>query len=471
MSTDDLCYLSIAEVAQKLRSRELSPVELTQTHLDRIQALDGQLNSYITVLSDRALERARAAEKALASGKVTSPLQGIPIAVKDLVYTKDILTTAGSKILADFVPDYDATVMERLDGAGAVLVGKLNLMEFAMGGTYGNLHYGLTRNPWDLERFPGASSSGSGAAVAGGLAMGALGTDTGGSVRGPATNCGIVGLKPTYGRVSRHGIVPLSWSLDNVGPMTRTVEDCALMLQVMAGYNPRDPASSKAPVDDYTVNLREGVRGLRIGVVRTYFFDHLQEEVHQAIEAALVVLTELGATVQEVALERSAKAPTLYQNIAFPEATAYHLHWMRTRFDDYGPNCQTRLEQGLAIPAIHYIQAQQERRLLQQDYLAALDQVDVLVVPTSYRTPPRFDEEEAETAFGRPIPRQYTSTMNLTGLPALALPIGFGQGDLPIAFQIAGKPFDEATVLRVAYAYEQATPWHLRHPELLATAS
>ena len=303
MNTNDLCYLSIAEAANKLRARELSPVELTQAHLERIQALDGQLNAYITVLSDRALEQARTAEQAFASGKAAGPLQGVPIAVKDLVYTKGIRTTAGSKILADFVPDYDATVIERLEGAGAVLLGKLNMTEFAMGGTYTNIHYGPVRNPWDLERFSGSSSSGSGAAVAGGLAMAALGTDTGGSVRHPAGNCGIVGFKPTYGRVSRYGIVPLSWSMDHVGPMTRTVEDCALMLQALAGYDPRDHASSKAAVPDYTTRLRDGVRGLRIGVLRAYFFDDLREDVSQAIETALAVLTELGANTQDVAFQ------------------------------------------------------------------------------------------------------------------------------------------------------------------------
>ncbi len=351
MTTDDLCYLSIAETLARFRTRDLSPVELTQAHLDRIQALDGQLNAYITVLGDRALEQARAAEKAYASGKAAGPLAGVPIAVKDLVYTSGIRTTAGSKILADFIPEYDATVAERLQGAGAVLLGKLNLMEFAMGGTYTNFHYGPTRNPWDTERFPGGSSCGSGAAVASGMAMGALGSDTGGSIRGPAHNCGIVGLKPTYGRVSRHGVVPLSWSLDHVGPMTRTVEDNALMLQAIAGHDPQDPASSKAPVSDYTARLGEGVRGLRIGVLRTYFFDNLREEVSQAIESALGVLTELGATLQEVSLERSAKARAMYLAIAYSEATTYHRPWMQTRIDDYGPNCRTRLEQGLAIPA------------------------------------------------------------------------------------------------------------------------
>lgn len=466
MSTDDLCFLTIAEAAQRMRARELSPVELTQAHLDRIQALDGRLNSYITVLGDRAIEQARTAERAFRQG-ATSPLQGIPIAVKDLVYTNGIRTTAGSKVLADFVPEYDATVMERLEAAGTVLLGKLNMSEFAMGGTFTNVHYGATRNPWDTERFAGGSSSGSASAVAAGLALAALGSDTGGSIRGPAHNCGIVGLKPTFGRVSRHGVVPLSWSLDHVGPMTRTVEDCALMLQAIVGHDPKDPHSSDAPVADYTAHLRDGVQGLRIGVDRGFFFEDLQPDVAQAIEAALAVLTGLGATVQEVDLSRSGKARAMYIAIAYPEATAYHLAWMQTRIDDYGPNCRSRLEQGLAIPATDHIQAQRERQLLLQDYLSVLEGVDLLVIPTSARTAPRFDEEE--TINSAAVTRQYTSPMDLTGLPTLVVPAGYGENGMPVTFQIVGRPFDEAAVLQAGYAYEQATDWHNRHPDLAAT--
>ncbi len=465
MNAEDLCYLGIAEAGEKFRAREVSPVELGQAHLDRIQALDGQLNAYITVLGERALEQARAAERAFASGAASSPLLGVPIAVKDLVYTKGIRTTAGSKILADFEPDYDATVVERLEGAGAVLLGKLNLMEFAMGGTYTNVHYGSTNNPWDIERFPGGSSSGAGASVASGLAMGALGSDTGGSIRGPAHNCGIVGLKPTFGRVSRRGVVPLSWSLDHVGPMTRTVEDCAMMLQAIAGHDPQDPFSSEAPVGDYTGQLRDGVRGLRIGVMRADFFDGLLPEVSSAIESALGVFTELGATTRDVAVQRVTEARTIYQAIVYPEATAYHGPWMRSRIEEYGPNCRTRLEAGLGILATQYVQAQRERRILVEEFNAALEGVDVLIAPTSHRTAPRFDEEAAENAAGSATPRQYTSPLDLTGHPALVLPIGFGDGGLPITLQIIGRAFDEATVLRAAYAYEQATRWYTRHPQ------
>ncbi len=468
MSNNDLCFLTIAEAAQRMRARDLSPVELTQAHLDRIQALDGQINSYITVLRDRAMEQAGAAERAFGQGNTTGPLQGIPIAVKDLVYTRGIRTAAGSKVLADFVPEYDATVTERLEAAGSVLLGKLNMSEFAMGGTFTNVHYGATRNPWDTERFAGSSSSGSGAAVAAGLALGALGTDTGGSIRGPAHNCGIVGLKPTFGRVSRHGVVPLSWSLDHVGPMTRTVEDCALILQAIAGHDPKDPNSSDAPVPVYTDHIRDGVRGLRIGVDRAFFFEELQPDVAKAIEAALAVLTELGATIRETDLSRSSKARAMYVAIAHPEATAYHLDWMQTRIDDYGPNPRSRLEQGLTIPATDYIQAQRERRLLLRDYLTALESVDVLVIPTSARVAPRFDEEETINATAA---RQYTNPMDLTGLPALVVPAGFGDNDMPVTFQVVGRPFDEATVLRAGYAYQQATDWHQRHPQLDTAAS
>lgn len=460
MQTQELYHLTIAEAAQRLRARDLSPVELTQAHLDRIESLDEKLNAYITVTAERALKVASVAERAFAEGKVASPLQGIPVAAKDLMYTRGILTSAGSKVLSDFVPDYDATVVERLHDAGAVLLGKLNLMEFAMGGSVHNVHYGDIHNPWDLDRFPGGSSSGSGVAVAAGLCMGALGTDTGGSIRSPANNCGIVGLKPTYGRVSRHGVVPLSWSLDHVGPMTRTVEDCALMLQVLAGRDPRDPTSSRAPVPDYTAHLKEGIRGLRLGVLRSPFFQGLSQEVEQAIELALSVFTELGATLKDVALEPATKARAVYQAIVSPEATAYHLPWMRTRIDDYGPNCRGRLEQGLAIPATAYVQAQQQRRLLVHDALAALDQVDLLLAPGGVQTPPRLDDQEGG------VLRGYGNFFNIAGLPALCVPCGFSTGNLPMSFQLVGRPFDEATVLRAAYAYEQATHWYRRHPDV-----
>ena len=460
MQSQELCYLTIAEAAQRLQAREISPVELTQAHLDRIQALDGRLNAYITVTAERALEEASRAERTFASGHVVGPLQGIPVATKDLMYTRGILTSAGSKVLCDFVPDYDATVMERLRDAGAVLLGKLNLMEFAMGGSFHNVHYGDIHNPWDLDRFPGGSSSGAGAATAAGLCMGALGTDTGGSIRSPANNCGIVGLKPTYGLVSRHGVIPLSWSLDHVGPMTRTVEDCALMLQVVAGHDPHDPTSSRAPVPDYSAHLKKGIRGLRIGVLQSPFFDDLSEEVALAVELALTVFTELGATLKEVALERVTKARAVYDSVVYSEATAYHLPWMRTKIDDYGPNTRGRLEQGLAMPATAYVQAQRERRLLVRDAMAILDETDLLLAPGAARTAGRLDEEGAAALRG------YTNVFNITGLPVLSVPCGFSDTNLPISFQVVGRPFDEATVLRAAYAYEQVTPWHKRRPDL-----
>lgn len=466
MSTTDLQYLTIAEAASKMRSRDLSPVELAQAHLDRIAALDSTLNSYITVLDERALEQARTAEAAFASGTVAGPLQGVPVAVKDLAYTRGIRTTGGSKILADFIPDYDATVIEKLEGAGAVLLGKLNLLEFAMGGTMENVHYGATRNPWNTGHFPGGSSSGSGASVAGGLAMGALGTDTGGSVRGPAHHCGIAGLKPTYGRVSRYGVVPLSWSLDHVGPMTRTVEDCAIMLQAIAGHDPRELASSRAPVDDYTTHLKDGVRGFRIGVMRHDFFHDLNDHVSSGIEAALDVFSELGAALQDVALERPMDGRALYTAIVYPEAMAYHLEWMRTRIEDYGPNCRSRLEQGAGYMATQYVEAQQARRMMLDDYMRLLRDVNVLALPSSGSPAPRFDEGTGADVPGRTVARQFTNPMNLTGLPALVLPVGFADNGLPVTMQLVGRPFDEATVLRAAWAYEQAAGWHLRHPDL-----
>ena len=461
--SQDLCYLTIAEAAGLLRQRKLSSMELTQAHLERLEALDGRLNAYITVLADRALTQARRADAAFATGQAASPLQGIPVAVKDLLYTKGVRTTAGSKILGDFVPDYDATVVERLEAAGAVLLGKLNLLEFAMGGTMTNVHYGTTRNPWNTDHFPGGSSSGSGAAVAAGLAMGAVGTDTGGSIPGPAHNCGIVGLKPTYGRVSRYGVAPLSWSLDHVGPMTRTAEDCALMLGAMAGHDPRDPASSPAPVSDYTAHLGDGVRGLRVGVLRKDTFQELSHDVSDGIEGALGALRELGALVQDVALARQMDARTLYTAIVYPEAAAFHLEWLKTRPGDYGPNCRSRLEQGLGILAVQYVQAQRARRVLLQDYLDLLEQVDVLVSPTALTTSPRLDEGGGDVP-GRTAALSFTNPSNLTGLPALVVPTGFGRDGLPVSMQLIARPFKEATLFRAAHAYQQAAGWHKRRP-------
>ncbi|MBI4197898.1 MAG: Asp-tRNA(Asn)/Glu-tRNA(Gln) amidotransferase subunit GatA, partial [Chloroflexi bacterium] len=411
-------------------------------------------------------EQARAAERAFARSSVASPLQGIPLAVKDLVYTRGIRTTAGSRILEDFVPDYDATVMEKLESAGAVLLGKLNLLEFAMGGTMTNVRFGATRNPWNTAHFPGGSSSGSGASVAAGLAMGAIGTDTGGSIRGPAHNCGILGLKPTYGRVSRHGVVPLSWSLDHVGPMTRTAEDCALMLQAIAGQDPRELASSAAPVDDYTAPLKDGVRGLRLGVLRKDAFRDLSTDVAAAIESALGLFGELGARSHEVSLAHDLDARTLYTAIAYPEATAYHLEWMKTRIQEYGPNCRNRLEQGLGLLAVQYVQAQRVRKVLYQDYMALFEGADLLVAPTAPTTAPRLDQGPGGEVPGRPAALSVTNPANLTGLPALALPIGFGSDGLPLSLQLIARPFDEAAILRAAHAYQQAAGWHTRRPNL-----
>ena len=465
MPPQDLYYLSIAEAAQLMRDRQVSSVELTQAYLDRIHALDGVLNSYITVLRERAVEQAQVADQHFASGRVLSPLQGIPIAVKDILYTKGILTTAGSGVLDNFKPDYDATVVEKMEKGGAVLLGKLNLMEFAMGGSMDNVRFGPIHNPWNLDHYPGGSSSGSGAAVAGGLAMGAIGTDTGGSIRGPAHNCGIVGLKPTYGRVSRYGVVPLSWSLDHVGPMTRTVEDCALMLQVIAGHDPMEIASSKVPVDDYTVLLREDVKGLRIGVMDSDVPD-LNEEVNQALQVALRTFTEMGASLHDVSLDHEIDARALYTAIVYPEATAYHLQWMQTRIDDYGPNCRNRLEQGVGYLATQYIQSQQARRVLYDDYMRLFESVDVIISPSAANPAPRMDDEQPSDVSGRTTPRGFTNSHNLTGLPALVLPTGFSKAGLPLSLQIIGRPFEEATVLRMAHNYEQAAGWHLQHPNL-----
>lgn len=459
MTSQEFHYLTIAETAELFRSRQASPVEVTQAILERIEVLNPQVNAFITVTAERAMKEAQQAELAFASERDISPLQGIPFATKDLMYTQGIVTTAGSKILADFVPSQNATVMEKLQHNGAVLVGKLNLLEFAMGGTMHNEHYGDTRNPWDLERFAGGSSSGSGAAVAAGLCSAALGTDTGGSIRSPANNCGIVGLKPTYGRVSRHGVVPLSWSLDHVGPMTRTVEDCVLMLQGIAGHDPKDPTSSTTPVPNYSAQLKDGVQGLHIGLPRKHFFDNLSKEIGEAVDEVIHTFIELGAIVEEITIEHVTSARDVYQAIVYSEATSYHLPWMQTQSNAYGPNCRERLESGLGLPAVAYVQAQKERRLMSEAAQEALAKVDLILVPGASQTPPRLDMNGSGMVAG------YNNFFNIVGIPAISVPAGFTNQGLPVSIQLIGRPFDEASVLRAAYAYEQITPWHKLHPQ------
>ena len=459
MTAAEICHLGIAELGRRYRAKELSPVDVATAHLTRIGELDKTLQSYVTVTADRALADARAALAAIRDGRA-GPLAGIPVAYKDLYATKGIRTTAGSALLADWIPDFDCTCVTRLQQAGMVMLGKLITHEFALGIQFPGHRFPPARNPWNVDHIPGGSSSGSGAALAAGLAVGALGSDTGGSIRGPAAFCGIAGLKPTYGRVSRAGVVTLSWTLDHTGPMARSVEDCALMLQALAGHDAADPASSREPVADYTARLRDGVRGLVVGVPRDYFFRGVQPEVGDAFEAAMADLRRLGAEVREVKIPSIEAAPA-FMVIMLTEAYAYHARDLRERPDLFGAVLREKFMAGALFTAEEYVQAQRLRAQLRADVHAVLTGVDLIATPTATSTAPSF-----ATVFDPDFPfaRSNMAPFNMTGLPTLALPCGFGPNGLPISLQLSGRPFDEATVLRAGHAYEQATEWHRRRP-------
>jgi len=457
----ELWDLGIAELGRRYRARELSPVDVAAAHLSRIESVDKRLSSYVTVTSDRAISDARAAEEALRRGEA-GPLTGIPIAYKDLYATRGIRTTGGSALLAEWVPDRDSTCVSRLQRAGMVMLGKLTTHEFAFGIQFPGHRFPPARNPWNLDHIPGGSSSGSGAALAAGLTVGALGSDTGGSIRGPAAFCGIAGLKPTYGRVSRAGVLTLSWTLDHTGPMARTVEDCALMLQALAGHDPEDPASSREPVGDYTAGLGQGVRGLRVGVPREYFFSDVTPEVAGAFESAMATLRSLGAEVRDVAIPSIWSAPA-FMVIMLSEAYAYHARHLRARPELYGEVLREKLLAGALLTADEYVQAQRLRARLREDVHRVLGEVDLLATPTAAVTAPPF---AAVLDPDFPFARSNMAPFNMTGLPALALPCGFAPNGLPVSLQLAGRPFGEATVLRAGHAYEQATEWHRRRPQL-----
>jgi aspartyl-tRNA(Asn)/glutamyl-tRNA(Gln) amidotransferase subunit A len=455
--TGDVEYLGIRELGRRFRRRELSPMELTRALLDRITKLDAKLHSFVTVTADRALADAKAAEAALVQGD-PRPLIGIPVAYKDLYATRGIRTTAGSAVLADWMPAADSTCVARLQAGGCVMLGKLITHEFAFGIQFPGHRFPAARNPWNLDHIPGGSSSGSGAALAAGLAVGSLGSDTGGSIRGPAAFSGIVGLKPTYGRCSRAGVVTLSWSLDHTGPMARSVEDCAYLLGALAGHDAADPASSRAPVGDYLSGLGQGIRGLRIGVPRAYFLDEVQPEVTAAFERALGTLRELGASVEDVEIPSIRTAPA-FMAIMLSEAFAYHERDLRERPQLYGEVLREKLLAGGLVSATEYVQAQRLRARLQAEAREVLSRIEVLATPTTLSPAPAF---KAVFDPDFPFAKSNMAPFNMTGLPALAVPCGFSASGLPLSLQLAGRPFDEATVLRAGHAYEQATEWHRR---------
>ena len=457
--SDAIAYSTIRELGARYRKRELSPVEVTRVLLARIEKLDPTLHAFVTLTADRALADARAAEELLRRGD-DRPLLGIPVAHKDIYCTRGIRTTGGSALLADWIPEVESTCGRRWQDAGTVLLGKLITHEFAMGLQWPGHRFPPARNPWNVGHIPGGSSSGSGAALAARLVHGATGSDTGGSIRGPAAFCGIVGLKPTYGRSSRAGVLTLSWTLDHTGPMARTVEDCALLMQPLAGHDPLDPASSRAPVDDYAAALGRDVRGVRVGVVRNYFFEGIDPEVERAFEEAMATLRRLGADVRDVQIP-SLKATHSFLLILLAEAYAYHERDLREHPELYGDVLRERFQAGALVTGAEYVQAQRIRSEICRETAEVLQAVDVLATPTTPRPATSFTQAH-DPDFG--FPRSNMPPFNITGSPTLALPCGFSSSGLPLSLQLAGRPFEEATVLRMGHAYERATTWHTRRP-------
>ncbi len=460
----DLHWLTISEAAALIERRELSSVELTEACLARIEALEPRLNAFITVLADEARAEARTAADEITRGEYRGPLHGVPIALKDIFDVAGVKTTAASSILADNVAEADCDAAERLRAVGAIIIGKLNLHEFAFGATGRDSHFGPARNPWDTEVVTGGSSSGSGAAVASGECLGALGTDTGGSIRIPASLCGIAGIKPTFGRVSRRGVVPLSWSLDHVGPLARSVEDCAILLQALAGHDARDPSSDDMPVPDYRATLRDGIRGLRIGLPETFFSEQLDPEVDAAVKKAIGVLKELGAQVVPVGLPHIVVAPAAVSAVMLPEATAFHQRWLNERGDEYSDSVRYRLEIGATYSAVQYVQGQRFREMIVRDWSdEVFSKVDLLATAATQIPAARINGSDLSVTWSL---IRLTNPINLLGLPAISVPCGFTGTNLPIGLQLVGRWWDEATVFRAAHAYEQATDWHARRPPL-----
>jgi aspartyl-tRNA(Asn)/glutamyl-tRNA(Gln) amidotransferase subunit A len=485
-----LTDLTIHELAARFRRGDATPTQAAREYLDRIAALDPKVKAYLTVTGEAALVRAAEADARFKSGTPRGPLDGVPLGVKDVFCTRGVRTTCGSKILEGFVPPYDATVVARLLGAGAVILGKLNMDEFAMGSSTENSAYFTTRNPWDLSRVPGGSSGGSAAAVAADLAAAALGTDTGGSIRQPAAFCGNVGLKPTYGRVSRFGLVAFASSLDQVGPFAKDVLDAALMLQAIAGHDPMDSTSAAIPVPDYAAELDRGVRGLRVGIPAEYFIEGLDAEVEAAVRAAIETLKGLGAKTESVSLPHTEYGLAAYyliapaecsSNLARYDGVKYGLRvpgardlidmYSRTRGAGFGAEVKRRVMLGTyALSAgyydAYYGKAQKVRTLVQRDFQKAFERVDVIVAPTTPSA--AFKMGEKKDPLSMYLNDVFTIPVNLAGLPGLSVPAGFTKSGLPVGLQVIGKAFDEATLLRTAKAYEAATRWHERKPELAA---
>ena len=467
----DITDHTLCDLADAIRARRVSAVEATEATLARIDRTQPLVNAFISIDGDRALDAARRADAALSRRDEAPPLLGVPMAHKDLLYRKGRVSTCGSKIRRDAVADVTATALERLDTAGAIEVGTLNMAEFAAGGTGHNEHFGDCRNPWNTDHAPGGSSSGSAAAVAARMVTGSLGSDTGGSVRIPAGLCGVVGIKPTDGRVSRHGVMPRSWATDTLGPMARTARDVARTMTAIAGFDPRDPQSSAEPVPDYEERLETSLKGLRIGVAANYYNEDIDESVARGMAHSREVFRALGAEPVEVSVPNPALAMRLGQLILAAEAAALHEKWLAERPDDYQVAIRAPMEPGLFIPATRYIEALRLRGPLLDEFLdQVLDRVDVLHIPTGPAPAPALTDcnpaspERAARSMG--LFPKFTRPVSYFGLPAVSVPCGFTDDGLPVAFQLVGRPFAEARLLNMAHLYQRETGWHERAPDL-----
>jgi len=485
----ELPFLSIGEASKLIKKGEISPVELTESVLGRITRLDGELNTYITVMGEKAMEAARTAEKEIASGSYRGPLHGIPIGLKDIFVMKGVPATCGSKMLENFLPPYDATVTKKIVDAGAVVMGKNNMDEFAMGSSTESSYFGPTKNPWDTGRVPGGSSGGSAAATAASLCLGSIGTDTGGSIRQPASFCGVVGMKPTYGRVSRFGMIAFASSLDQAGPITKTVEDTAIILNAISGHDPMDSTCINTQAPDYTLSLRDEIKGVKVGVPKEYFIPGMDREVEEASKKAIALVEDLGGEIVEISLPHTEYAVVTYYIIAPSEASSNLARYdgvrygyrtanaetlrdmyFKTRAEGFGSEVKRRIMLGTyALSAgyydAYYLKAQKVRTLIKKDFDDAFKKVDVIMAPTAPEVAFRLGEKT-----GDPI-KMYLSDVltipcNIAGLPGVSVPCGFSSDGLPIGIQVLGKPFDEGSVIHIAHAYEQRAGWRDRRPDI-----
>jgi len=464
LSDDALTALTLTEAARLVRLKQVSPLELTKACLERIDALDGRLNSFITVMGEEALEQARQAEAEIMSGAQVGLLYGVPLALKDLFETREARTTAGSKFFAEYLPGDDGEVVRKLRAAGAILIGKTNLHEIALGLTSVNPHYGAVHNPWSLDRVAGGSSGGSAAALAARLCFGSLGSDTGGSIRVPAALCGIAGLKPTFGRVSLSGVIPLSWNLDHVGPMARRAQDLAILLQVIAGYDPQDAYSIHAPVDNYHSKINQGVRGWRVALAQDDYFSGTDPEIQQLVHAAARVFVDLGSSLEERPFPGAHQAAQANGQMVIADAAVFHRERLQSQPQDFGADVRQRLMNGAALELNDYIQARRTQRLLRRQFESFFDTYDLLLMPTTPITAPLIEGPDALEMAGKLT--RFTAPFNLTGLPAISIPCGFTSAGLPVGMQIIARPWAEARLLRAAQAFESVTSWYRFKPNL-----